>query len=64
VTIAAVVLGGTSIFGGRGTIFGSVSALVLVGVVQTGMGVAGVKAEAQIAVRPPLSSPSTVGAGC
>ena len=44
----AVVLGGTSIFGGRGTIVGSLAALLLIGVVQTGMGVAGVKAETQV----------------
>jgi rhamnose transport system permease protein len=48
--ITAVVLGGASIFGGRGTIFGTITALGLVGVVQTGMGVAGVKAEVQVAV--------------
>lgn len=47
--ITAVVLGGASIFGGRGTIFGTMSALTLVGVVQTGMGVAGVKTEVQVA---------------
>ena len=47
--ITAVVLGGTSIFGGRGTIFGTMLALALVGIVQTGMGVAGVKAEEQVA---------------
>lgn len=46
--ITAVVLGGTSIFGGRGTIFGSVAALALIAVVQTGMGVAGVKSEVQV----------------
>ena len=45
--ITAVVLGGTSISGGRGTIFGSVTALSLIAVVQTGMGVAGIKAEMQ-----------------
>jgi rhamnose transport system permease protein len=48
--ITAVVLGGASIFGGRGTIVGTITALGLVGVVQTGMGVAGVKAEVQVAV--------------
>ncbi len=47
--ITAVVLGGTSIFGGRGTIVGTVLALALVGIVQTGMGVAGIKAEVQVA---------------
>ncbi len=47
--ITAVVLGGTSIFGGRGTIVGTVLALALVGIVQTGLGVAGIKAEVQVA---------------
>ena len=47
--ITAVVLGGTSIFGGRGTVIGTMLALALVGIVQTGMGVAGVKAEEQVA---------------
>ncbi len=47
--ITAVVLGGTSIFGGRGTIFGTLAAVMLIGVVQTGMGIAQVKAEVQIA---------------
>jgi rhamnose transport system permease protein len=46
--ITAVVLGGTSIFGGRGTIYGSVVAFLLITIVQTGMGVAGVKAEIQV----------------
>jgi rhamnose transport system permease protein len=36
--ITAVVLGGTDIFGGRGTMFGTVVALALVAVVQTVMG--------------------------
>ena len=48
--ITAVVLGGTSIFGGRGTLFGSLVALLLIGVVQTGMGVAGMKSETQVTV--------------
>ncbi|MDX1935236.1 MAG: ABC transporter permease [Capsulimonadales bacterium] len=46
--ITAVVLGGTSIFGGRGTIYGSIAAFLLIAIVQTGMGVAGVKAEIQV----------------
>lgn len=46
--ITAVILGGTSILGGRGTIFGSVTALLLIATVQIGMGVAGVKAETQV----------------
>jgi rhamnose transport system permease protein len=45
--ITAVVLGGASIFGGRGTIFGTMIALTLIAVLQTGMGVADVKAEYQ-----------------
>lgn len=46
--ITAVVLGGTSIFGGRGTIFGSIAALLLIATLQTGMGVSGVTAETQV----------------
>jgi rhamnose transport system permease protein len=46
--ITAVVLGGASIHGGRGTVVGSVLAVLLVAVAQTGMGVAGVKAEVQV----------------
>ncbi len=45
--ITAVVLGGASIFGGRGTVTGTVLALFLIAVMQTGMGVANVKAEYQ-----------------
>jgi rhamnose transport system permease protein len=48
--ITAVVLGGTSIYGGRGTIFGSTIAVFLVGFLRTGLGVANVKAESQLAV--------------
>jgi rhamnose transport system permease protein len=48
--ITAVVLGGTSIYGGRGTLFGSVIAVFLVGFLRTGLGVANVKAESQLAV--------------
>ena len=48
--ITAVVLGGTNIFGGRGTIFGSVVALFLIAILKTGMGVANVKAENQLAI--------------
>jgi rhamnose transport system permease protein len=45
--ITAVVLGGASIFGGRGTVFGTVLAIALIACLQTGMGVANVKAEYQ-----------------
>ena len=48
--ITAVVLGGTSIYGGRGTIFGTVTAFLLIIFLRTGMGVANVKAESQLAV--------------
>ena len=45
--VTAVVLGGTNIFGGRGTMFGTVIALLLIAVLQTGMGVANIKSEYQ-----------------
>ncbi|RYX83333.1 ABC transporter permease [bacterium] len=48
--ITAVVLGGTSIFGGRGTIFGTVIAMFLIGVLRTGMGLANIKVENQLVV--------------
>lgn len=48
--ITAVVLGGVSINGGRGTMFGAVIAFFLVVVLRTGMGVANIKAESQLTV--------------
>ncbi len=48
--ITAVVLGGTDIFGGRGTIFGTVIALFLLGILRSGMGLADVSAEKQLAI--------------
>jgi rhamnose transport system permease protein len=48
--ITAVVLGGTDIFGGRGSIFGTVVALFLLGILRRGMGVANIAAEKQLAV--------------
>lgn len=48
--IVAVALGGASISGGRGTTLGTAIALTLLGVIRTGMGVADVKAEYQLAV--------------
>ncbi|BCM93939.1 autoinducer 2 import system permease protein LsrD [Abditibacteriota bacterium] len=48
--ITAVVLGGTSIFGGRGTILGTVIAMFLIGVLRTGMGLANIKVENQLVV--------------
>jgi rhamnose transport system permease protein len=48
--ITAVVLGGTDIFGGRGSMFGTVIAYLLLIFLRTGMGVANIKAESQLAV--------------
>jgi ribose/xylose/arabinose/galactoside ABC-type transport system permease subunit len=48
--ITAVVLGGASIFGGSGSIFGTVLALLVLAVLQIGMGVANVTQEYQLAV--------------
>lgn len=48
--ITAVLLGGASIFGGRGTMLGTVLALFLIAVLRIGMGVANVKAEYQLVV--------------
>lgn len=50
VVITATVLGGASIYGGRGTILGSVLALLLIVVIQSGMGVANVQADYQLAI--------------
>jgi rhamnose transport system permease protein len=48
--ITAVLLGGASIFGGRGTVLGTTLAVFLVAILRIGMGVANVKAEYQLAV--------------
>jgi rhamnose transport system permease protein len=48
--IAAVVLGGTSIFGGTGTIFGTVLGLVLIQLLKDGLALTGVKGDATIMV--------------
>ncbi|MCP4400135.1 MAG: ABC transporter permease [bacterium] len=48
--ITAVVLGGTSIYGGRGSIYGTVMAVFLFGILRTGMGVANVAGETQLTV--------------
>jgi rhamnose transport system permease protein len=48
--ITAVVLGGASIFGGKGTMLGTVLAFFLLAVLRTGMGVANVKDEYKLAV--------------
>ncbi len=48
--ITAVVLGGTSIFGGRGTIAGTVLGLVLIQALRNGLALAGVKGDGTIVV--------------
>jgi rhamnose transport system permease protein len=47
--IAAVVVGGASIYGGVGTVLGSMIALLLIALIRTGMGVANIGAEYQLA---------------
>ena len=47
--ITAVVLGGTSIFGGRGTILGTAAALFALGIIRTMMHLRNVSAEKQLA---------------
>jgi rhamnose transport system permease protein len=48
--IAAVVLGGTSIFGGSGTIWGTVVGLVMIQLLKNGLALTGVKGDATIVV--------------
>ncbi len=48
--ITAVVLGGTSIFGGRGTIIGTVIGLILVQALKNGLALSGVKGDGTIVV--------------
>lgn len=48
--ITVVVLGGTDIFGGRGTLFGTVVALFLLGIVKKGMGLQNVPPDYQLTV--------------
>ncbi len=48
--IAAVVLGGTSIFGGFGTIWGTVIGLVMIQLLKNGLALTGVKGDATIVV--------------
>jgi len=48
--IAAVVLGGTSIFGGVGTIAGTVIGFVLIQLLKNGLAITGVKGDATIVV--------------
>lgn len=48
--IAAVVLGGTSIFGGSGSIFGTVIGLILIQLLKNGLALSGVTGDATIVV--------------
>jgi rhamnose transport system permease protein len=48
--ITAVVLGGTSIFGGRGTIIGTLLGLILMQALKNGLALAGVKGDGTIVV--------------
>jgi rhamnose transport system permease protein len=48
--ITAVVLGGTDINGGKGSILGTVLSLFLIGVLRSGMGLANIKIEYQLVV--------------
>ena len=48
--IAAVVLGGTSIFGGVGSILGTVLGVILIQLLKNGLALTGVKGDATIVV--------------
>lgn len=48
--IAAVVLGGTSIFGGSGTILGTVIGLIMIQLLKNGLSLSGVKGDATIVI--------------
>jgi rhamnose transport system permease protein len=48
--IAAVVLGGTSINGGKGTIFGTALGLVTIALLRNGLSLAGIKGDATVVV--------------
>jgi rhamnose transport system permease protein len=48
--IAAVVLGGTSIFGGVGTIAGTVLGFIMIQLLKNGLSLTGVKGDATIVV--------------
>jgi rhamnose transport system permease protein len=48
--IAAVVIGGTSIFGGSGSIIGTAIGLILIQLLKNGLALSGVKGDATIVV--------------
>lgn len=49
--IAAVILGGTSLFGGKGTIIGALVGSLLIGVLNNGLNLTGVPSAAQLAIK-------------
>jgi ribose/xylose/arabinose/galactoside ABC-type transport system permease subunit len=49
--IAAVILGGTSLFGGRGTILGTLLGCVIVGILDNGLILLGVTSSTQLVVK-------------
>lgn len=49
--IAAVILGGTSLFGGKGTIIGAFIGSLLIGVLNNGLNLTGVPSAAQLAIK-------------
>jgi ribose transport system permease protein len=49
--IAAVILGGTSLFGGRGAIIGTLIGSLIIGVMNNGLVLVGVSSSWQIAVK-------------
>lgn len=48
--IAAVVLGGTSIYGGKGTIYGTILGVITIALLRNGLSLAGVKGDATVVV--------------